>query len=95
VSETKGFLASARAASESELLKQVLAGDGDGFASKVEGVESGRIGVIGNSTTDPGYQCVRLDNRAKHRIAGSLLSPNLHFLAIFLVHESESDIGRC
>ena len=91
--ETKGFLAATRAASEPELLEKERAGYRHGLSNKVEGIESSRVGVVGNGGADPGYQCVRLYNRAKHFVAGPLLCPYVHFLAIFLIHKCEGDIG--
>ncbi len=91
--ETKGFLAATKAASEPELLEKELAGYRHGLSNKVEGIESSRVGVVGNGGADPGYQCVSLYDRAKHRIACFLLSPNVHFLSNFLVDEGKGDIG--
>ena len=58
----------------------------------MEGVDSGGRSVVGYGAGDSGKDGVESDHGAKNRVSGSLLCPDVHFLAVFLIDKCYGDV---
>jgi hypothetical protein len=92
VVESEGFLVSEVSAGRPDEVEEEFAGDRHSLSSDMECIESCLVAAIGDAPADSGDEGVRLADRTEDGVAGALLSTNIHFLTILLVHESDCHV---